>query len=86
MAEFQDSQRPALSVEEAALLPALPRRAAGDAALRYALRAANRMDDKRLSNSVNGSIDAQRSVTASPPAYRDVKSRAALHHALRRRT
>ena len=53
MNAMQDSRRAALNIEEAALLPAMPRkRMAGSAALQSALRAAQAMDGKTTSNAV----------------------------------
>ncbi|MBQ9263311.1 MAG: hypothetical protein IJ189_03765 [Clostridia bacterium] len=77
----QDMGRAAMSAEEAALLPALPRRGiAGKIALRERIEAAERMDKMRLSNEMHtmaGTIEKE--VAA---ARRD--ARAALHHILRK--
>ena len=87
MNAMQDSRRAALNLEEAALLPAMPRkRMAGSAALQSALRAAQAMDGKTTGNAVAvtaAALPPQMAPTspAAPPA-----SRAALHHALRRRS
>lgn len=88
MNAMQDSRRAALNIEEAALLPAMPRkRMAGSAALQSALRAAQAMDGKTTGNAVTVNAptpsppsDTTATSPAAPPA-----SRAALHHVLQRR-
>ncbi len=82
-----DAKRMALKIEEAALLPALPRiRGAGGAALQSALQSAREMGKKRLSNAVSAGI-----LWEAPPAeaaagtYRRTGKRAALNHVLKKR-
>lgn len=84
MSQLNEARRAALNVEEAALLPALPRSRSAGAALRTALRAAEAMEEMRVSNAVSAQTGQ-----ASPPqeqatGYRRAGSRAALHHILRR--
>lgn len=89
MNAMQDSRRAALNIEEAALLPAMPRkRMAGSAALQSALRAAQAMDGKTTSNAVavNGPVSAPPSDAAATSPVVPPASRAALHHVLQRRT
>ena len=80
------TRRPALNAEEAALLPAMARRGmTGGAALKNALDAADRMQEKQVSNPVSGPI---RSSNSSPrveaPADGSPARRAALRHVTRR--
>lgn len=86
LSQFNDSTRAALNVEEAALLPALPRnRGAGSAALRAALQAAQAIGERKVSNPVNLQIPTETSAAEQTnPTYRRANSRAALHHILRR--
>lgn len=85
MSLMNDMHRAALSVEEAALLPALPKNRTGSAALRTAMRAAEAMEEMCLSNAVDARIAAEGAFPAQgAPTYRRAGSRAALHHVLRR--
>ena len=86
MTQWKETRRAALDVEQAALLPALPRkRRMGNAALRWALRAAEAMEEKQLSNPVSASIPlAEAAPTMPGTAPRRGASRAALNHVLRR--
>ncbi len=88
MNTLQDSRRAALNLEEAALLPAMPRKnVAGSAALQTALRSAQAMAGKKTGNTVDAASLAEKPAPAQPVASRPAPlSRAALHHALRRRT
>lgn len=84
---LQDSRRAALNLEEAALLPAMPRKnAAGSAALQTALRSAQAIEGKKTGNAVAAASLVEKPVCAQSAASRPAPlSRAALHHVLRRR-
>lgn len=85
MSQMDASRRPAMKIEEAALLPALPRHAGGPAALGSVMRAAEAMRDKQVGNSVEiaaGTSGRLRARTGCPA--RSAQSRAALHHVLKR--
>ena len=89
MASWSDSTKAALNPEEAALLPALPRnRGTGGAALRAALRAAEAINEKQLSNAVAvaemQTEEAKSACLANEGNTARPTSRAALHHVLRR--
>lgn len=86
MSQVHASRRAALNIEEAALLPALPRkRGAGGAALQAALLAAEAMEEKHLSNAVSGRIAPAGAGGPAPgPADRGNVARAALNHVLRK--
>ena len=80
-----DGTRAALNVEEAVLLPALSPSPGGKAACKSALQKAAAIDRKRVSNQVflDDPAHAQpQAHTSSAPAA--PRSRAALHHALRK--
>ena len=86
MNAMQDSRRAALNVEEAALLPAMPRKhPAGGAALQSALRAAQAIAGKTTGSEVAVDSALPASVPKATSAALPAPSRAALHHALRRR-
>ena len=77
------SRRPALNLEEAALLPALPpRRMTGGAALKNALDAARSLGEKQVSNPVSVSPGGEGRRAGALPSRR-AASRAALHQVLR---
>lgn len=78
------SRRPALNAEEAALLPAMaPRRMTGGAALKNALDAAGRMQEKQVSNPVSGPIP-RKAITDSEISRAERRAdRAALKHVTR---
>lgn len=82
--EREAARKAALGLEEAVLLPALPRRAGiGTAALQTALQAAEDMRKKRLGSPVNGSIlSAQENGFLTPQARERTGNRAALNHVL----
>lgn len=84
---LQDSRRAALNLEEAALLPAMPRKnVAGSAALQTALRSAQAMEGKKTGNAVDAASLVEKPASAQSAASRPAPlSRAALHHALQRR-
>ena len=86
MALTDGIRRAAMKIEEAAMLPALPRYLSGQAALESVIRAAEVMRDKRVSNPVTGLINAPEVMRAQmiPATYRPENSRAALHHILKR--
>jgi len=87
MAIWNDPAKAALNPEEAALLPALPRKnGAGVAALRTALRAAAAMDALTVSNAVEvgDAVSSLSQANGAPSRAARVPSRAALHHVLRR--
>ena len=88
MAIWNDPAKAALNPEEAALLPALPRKnGVGAAALRPALRAAAEMDALTVSNAVTVGDTAVLSLPQAdeaPSRVVRVPSRAALHHVLKR--
>ncbi len=95
MSQVNDTQNMALNIEEAALLPALPRQGgAASSALQGILRQAQQMDTMLLSPAVEGMIGneapaqtAAALITPAPAAntYRQPNSRAALHQVLWRR-
>ena len=81
----RDTMKPALKTEEAALLPALPRRNWTDgAALKAALRKAALLDERRTGNAVTARrMEKPASTsTAQPPAPGCPACRAALRQAL----
>ncbi len=83
MSLWSDVYKPAMNVEEAALLPARGRSLAGKSALQDALRRAGQMEGMQLSNTVEGAInEAARTQenAAYQPVYAFPGSRAALHH------
>ena len=85
MVSWEKAKKPALNIEEAALLPARERRGAG-AGLRWAIQAARAMEEKKVSNAVTGAFAAKR--PAAPRAEAPVRRRgegAALRHVLRSR-
>ena len=85
MFPWSESKRSALNPEEAALLPAMPRhKLAGNAALRGAMQAAEKMGRKRLSNEVEAGMD-QHKMPVNRPATQGQRhrDRAALHHVLK---
>ena len=85
MSQMNEMRRAALNVEEASLLPALPRNRAGGAALRTALRAAQAMDEMQVSNAVSAQTAPAAPVQRpANSAERGTGSRAALHQVLRR--
>jgi len=86
MAKMKEIIRPAMKIEEAALLPALPRHLSGQAALESVMRAADAMRDKQVSNAVAGPIRASDAMweTSVSVTYHPAYSRAALHHILKR--
>ena len=86
MVKMKEIIRPAMKIEEAALLPALPRHLSGQAALESVMRAAEAMGGMRVSNAVEGSINAPCVIRAKNAGntYRPLQSRAALHHILKR--
>ena len=81
MTQLSDSRQTALLVEEASLLPALPRYAADRAALQSVLRGADAIAQKRVAAAVDGALDAAAAPApvSYPPVYRAPGSRAALH-------
>ncbi|MBE5787217.1 MAG: hypothetical protein E7324_06710 [Clostridiales bacterium] len=84
-----DTSRAALKVEEAVLLPALSRSLGGHAALKSALRAAEAIGEKQVSNAVmigNGNGTGETETAAEPVSITvpAIPCRAALHHALGR--
>lgn len=81
MSGWSDVYKPALNVEEAALLPARSRSRAGKSALQDALRRADEMNGKQLGNPVEGGIQAALPVKDGriKPIYAFPGSRAALH-------
>lgn len=85
MSQMDESRRPAMKIEEAALLPALPRHAVGPAALESVMRAAEAMRDKQVGNSVEiaAGTSGRMRTRAGLPA-RPAQARAALHHVLKR--
>lgn len=81
MSLWSDAYRPALNVEEAALLPARSRSLAGKSALQDTLRKAEQMEGMQLSNAVEGGINqTTQPQAADNPVYAFPGSRAALHH------
>ena len=84
MSQINESRRAALNVEEAALLPALPRNRAGSAALRTALRASEEIAEKRVGRMVDAASGPAEESAPLQRTYRQPGSRAALHHVLRR--
>lgn len=81
------SRRPALNIEEAALLPALPpRRMTGGAALKNALEGARSLEEKQVSSPVALSGPLPQAAGAAPRAAGRPVSRAALHQVLRPRS
>lgn len=86
MANMKESRHPAMKIEEAALLPALPRHLGGQVALESVIRAAEAMGDMQVSNAVEGPINAPCAVQAKCAGipYQPAQSRAALHHILKR--
>ncbi|MBR1585196.1 MAG: hypothetical protein IJ662_06630 [Clostridia bacterium] len=80
MHSWEDAGKGAMNAEEAALLPALPRRSeAGQTALRDRLNQAARMKDMKMGQTWSGHIDAvEKAVRAA-----GVETRAALHHVLK---
>ena len=85
MALVNDSRRGAMKMEEAALLPALPRHISGQAALESVLQSAQKMKGKQVSNAVSIAVYApetpqKENISTYHPAF----SRAALHHILKR--
>ena len=86
MAQWDESRRPALNIEEAALLPALNSSLAGTAALRTALLKADEIGQKQVGRPMNGPIMRPALQAQNPrPVYRRPGSRAALHQVLRQR-
>ncbi len=86
MSLWSDVYKPALPVEEAALLTARTRSIAGKTALQEALRRADAMAEKQLSNTVQGGIGQNMPVQETvKPVYAFPGSRAALHQVLRPR-
>ncbi len=84
MAQWDESRRPALNIEEAALLPALNPSLAGPAALRAALEMAEEIGRKQVGRAMSGPILRTAPAALNPrPAYRRPGSRAALHQVLR---
>lgn len=76
-------KRPALNIEEAALLPALPpRRMTGGAALHSALAAARGMEEKRVGDPISLTASADTPQEKAAPSSRRVR-RAALHQVMR---
>ena len=84
MSQLNEARRAALNVEEAALLPALPRSRSVGAALRTALRAAEAMNEMQVSNAVSAQAGQASPAQEQAAGYRRAGSRAALHHILRR--
>ena len=80
--DWQKAKTPALNIEEAALLPALPRRMDGGAALLGAIRNADRIKEKQVSGPIFLSALQENSQSAQNKP-RDVRrTRAALNHVL----
>ena len=83
MSLWSDVYKPALNVEEAALLPARSRSLAGRSALRDALNRADAMGRMQLSNAVEGAMEGMDAPAVSGngenPIYAFPGSRAALH-------
>lgn len=83
MSGWSDVYKPALNVEEAALLPARSRSLAGRSALRDALNRADAMGRMQLSNAVEGDMEDTNvpgiSGNGDNPTYAFPGSRAALH-------
>lgn len=85
MALVNDSRRGAMKMEEAALLPALPRHISGQAALESVLQSAQKMKGKQVSNAVSIAVYAPETPQKENFAtYHPAFSRAALHHILKR--
>ena len=79
----------ALKTEEAVLLPALPRQGlAVGAALKTALRNAEALNERRLSNEVSAAAVKEQAPDPAiePPAPKPAAAFGALHHVLQRRT
>ena len=83
MSGWSDVYKPALNVEEAALLPARSRSLAGRSALQDALRRADEMGQMQVSNAVEGAMEGTDAPAVSGngenPTYAFPGSRAALH-------
>ena len=85
MALMNESRRGAMKIEEAALLPALPRHMSGQAALESVLLSARRMVDKQVGNAIMTAQSAlEMPLKAIAVSYHKACSRAALHHILKR--
>lgn len=85
MNRIRESRRAALSKDEAALLPAMPRKyPLGAAALRDAMEAARMIGEKQLSNLVDTSKKTAPEIHQPGQEKRERSSRAALHQVLRR--
>lgn len=80
MSVWSEVHHRALNVEEAALLPARNRSIAGRSALQDALRRAEQIGEKQVSNTVQAGEEAQNPGNhEAGPVYRFPGSRAALH-------